>query len=219
MAPPAIFAITCHEVAHGWVASRYGDQTARMLGRLTLNPIPHIDPVGTIILPIALAVMGAPIIGWAKPVPVNPRNLRDPKKHWGLVAAAGPVTNLILAAVCGLLLNLVFVVMPVQITPQGIEVNSFARPLILMLDWGIRINVMLAIFNLLPIPPMDGSKVAISLLPMPYSGWFQRLEQYGFLPLMIIFLIPTTNRMLAGIVFPASSALRDFFIGLPSLLF
>lgn len=219
MAPPAIFAITCHEVAHGWVASRYGDQTARMLGRLTLNPVPHIDPMGTIILPIALAVMGAPIIGWAKPVPVNPQNLREPKKHWGYVAAAGPVTNLLLAAACGLLLNIVFIAMPVEITPDGIALNSFAGPLILMLKWGIQINVMLAVFNLLPIPPMDGSKVAISLLPMPYAGWFMRLEQFGFLPLMLIFLIPTTNRMLGNIVFPVSSALLKFFVALPSYIF
>ncbi|MDP3937656.1 MAG: site-2 protease family protein [Deltaproteobacteria bacterium] len=201
------------------MASRHGDQTARMLGRLTLNPIPHIDPVGTILLPLILAVSGAPIIGWAKPVPVNPNNLRDPKRDMGIVSAAGPLTNLGLAAICGLILKLAILAFPVEVTPDGVIMSGIGQPVILMLIWGIRINVMLAIFNLLPIPPMDGSKVAISVLPMPYAGWFMRLERYGFLPLMLLFFIPTTNRMIGNIIWPISSALTNFFIEFPAQFF
>jgi Zn-dependent protease len=223
VAPPAIFAITCHEVAHGWVASRYGDPTAQMQGRLTLNPLPHVDPVGTIVVPVVLALASAPIIGWAKPVPVNFRNLRHPKKHMGLVAAAGPGTNLLLAALCGLLLNVIILAFPVNVTPEGAPTGGaaggFFAPLVEMLVWGLRINVMLAIFNLLPIPPMDGSKVAISVLPMPYAGWFLKLEQLGFLPLLILFFIPATRHAMASIVFPIADLLTKLFIGLPSLIF
>lgn len=205
VAPPAIFAITCHEVAHGWVASRFGDPTARDRGRLTLNPIAHIDPMGTIVVPVMLALAHAPIIGWAKPVPVNFRNLRSPKKHMGYVAAAGPVTNLLLAVLCGVLINIFIWVFPSAFTSQArVEGGpaSFFWPLPLMLLKGLEINVMLAIFNLLPIPPMDGSKVAISVLPMPYAGWFARLERYGILPLLILFMIPATNRMIGAIISP-----------------
>ncbi len=223
VAPPAIFAITCHEVAHGWVASRCGDPTALMRGRLTLNPLPHVDPVRTIVVPLILAITNAPIIGWAKPVPVNFGNLRHPKKHMGLVAAAGPGTNLLLAAVCGLLLNVVVLAFPVNVTPDGAPggggVGGFFAPLVEMLIWGLRINVMLAIFNLLPIPPMDGSKVAISLLPMPYAGWFAKLERYGFLPLLILFFIPATRHAMASVVFPIADLLTKLFVGLPSLIF
>jgi len=135
------------------------------------------------------------------------------------VAAAGPLTNLLLAAICGVLLN-VAIVLFMQVMPDGnAQISGFGRPVILMLDWGIKINVMLAIFNLLPIPPMDGSKVAISALPMPFAGWFMRLERYGFLPLMILFLIPATNHMIGSIVWPVSSVLRNLFVQLPSYLF
>jgi Zn-dependent protease len=222
VAPPAIFAITCHEVAHGWVASRYGDPTALMRGRLTLNPLPHVDPVGTIVVPLVLAIMHAPIIGWAKPVPVNFGNLKNPKKHMGLVAAAGPVTNLLLAAACGLLLNVVLLAFPVSVTPAtapgGGGAGGFFAPLIAMLIWGIQINVMLALFNLLPIPPMDGSKVAISLLPMPYARSFAKLERYGFLPLLILFFIPATRHAMAAVVVPIADLLTRLFLHLPSLI-
>ncbi len=214
MAPPAIFSITCHEVAHGWVASRFGDETARSRGRLTLNPLPHIDPVGTILVPVMLAMAHAPIIGWAKPVPVNFRNLESPKKHMGYVAAAGPITNLILAALFGMTVNALLVGF---VHLSGAKaVTGFLRPLADMTFVGVQINVMLAIFNLLPVPPMDGSKVAISLLPMPYAGWFARLERYGFLPLLLLFFIPATNRMIGAIVNPLERALTHFFVAWPS---
>jgi Zn-dependent protease len=202
IAPPAIFSITCHEVAHGWVASRFGDETARSRGRLTLNPLPHIDPVGTIIVPVMLAMIHAPIIGWAKPVPVNFRNLESPKKHMGYVAAAGPITNLLLAVCCALGINFMFWIFPGPGASGTGAIYSFLSPLKWMLFVGIQINVMLAIFNLLPIPPMDGSKVAISVLPMPYAGWFIRMERYGILPLLVLFMIPATNRMIIGLTDP-----------------
>jgi Zn-dependent protease len=222
VAPPAIFAIICHEVAHGWVASRLGDQTARERGRLTLNPIPHVDPIGTILVPVMLALAHAPIIGWARPVPVNFHNLRSPKKHMGLVAAAGPVTNLILGAIFGLALNvllLAFFRAKAGDPAGGGAITDFLKPLGDMLLVGVQINVMLAIFNLLPIPPMDGSKLAISILPMPYAGWFARLERYGFLPLLLLFFIPATNRMIGSIVNPIERTLTRFLIGWPGSLF
>ncbi len=218
VAPPAVFAITCHEVAHGWVASRFGDQTARDRGRLTLNPIAHIDPVGTILVPVLLAMANAPIIGWARPVPVNFRNLRSPKKHMGYVAAAGPVTNLTLAALFGIVANalaLAFLALSGGQETPAEGLGGFARPLLEMLLIGVQINVMLAIFNLLPVPPMDGSKLAISLLPMPYAGWFARLERYGFLPLLILFFIPATNHMIGEVVNPIERTLTRFFVDWP----
>jgi len=218
VAPPAVFAITCHEVAHGWVASRFGDQTARERGRLTLNPIAHIDPVGTILVPVLLALANAPIIGWARPVPVNFRNLRSPKKHMGYVAAAGPVTNLLLAALFGIVVNalaLAFLALSGGQETPAEGLGGFVRPLFEMLLLGVQINVMLAIFNLLPVPPMDGSKLAISLLPMPYAGWFARLERYGFLPLLILFFIPATNHMIGAVVNPIERTLTRFFVDWP----
>src|SRR5882672_1954018 len=171
---PVVFAITLHEAAHGYVARMFGDRTAEMQGRITLNPLKHIDPVGTILVPGVLmlaAKFGGPpfIFGWAKPVPVAFGNLRDPKRDMLWVAAAGPGANFAMALAWGLLLKVV--------APGGV----FEDPhLILMARIGISVNLVLMALNLLPLPPLDGGRIAVSLLPMPAARVFARLEPYGF---------------------------------------
>jgi len=143
---PLIFAITVHEAAHGWVAAKLGDSTARQLGRLTLNPLPHIDPVGTIILPIAMLLLSGFVFGWAKPVPVNIRNFREPRKDMAIVALAGPASNLMMALVWGLMWKLAVTL------PDSMY--WFAVPLLLMGKIGISFNLILMVLNLLPLPPL-----------------------------------------------------------------
>ena len=168
---PVVFAITVHEVAHGWMAKRHGDNTAWMLGRLTLNPIKHIDPIGTIILPGLLLISGTGFIfGWAKPVPVNTRNLKNPKRDMAIVAIAGPVANLLMALGWAMLARV------------GVMINMQAAtvPMVYMGIAGISINLVLALVNLLPIPPLDGSRVLSGILPSRWSWQYSRLEPYGF---------------------------------------
>lgn len=170
---PVLFAITVHEVAHGWVARRLGDPTAMMLGRLTLNPIKHIDPVGTILVPLVLLLMpGGFIFGWAKPVPVTYQNLKNPKRDMALVAVAGPVSNLLMALGWALLMKLALL--------MGGSVGEMLRPLIYMCAAGIAINILLMVLNLLPLPPLDGGRIVTGLLPGPQSYQFSRIEPYGF---------------------------------------
>jgi len=163
---PILFAITLHEAAHGWVASKFGDHTARMMGRVTLNPVKHIDPVGTILVPAALLIMSTGFIfGWAKPVPINFNALRSPKSGMIWVALAGPGANLIMA-IGWLLVFFLAIKMNIPILQR-------------MADAGILINILLAVFNLLPIPPLDGSRVISALLPNPLAYKYNQLEQYG----------------------------------------
>lgn len=174
---PVIFAITVHEVAHGWVANRRGDATARMLGRLTLNPIKHIDPMGTIVVPILLLATGGFLFGWAKPVPVNMRNLRSPDRDMALVAAAGPGVNLLMALGWGLLLKMALLLL-------GAGNETVGVPLAYMAQAGIAINLVLMILNLLPIPPLDGSRILRLWLPDQARPAFDRLETWGLLILI-----------------------------------
>lgn len=173
---PLLFAITVHEVAHGWVALRFGDRTAQMLGRLTLNPIKHIDPIGTILVPGALLMLGGFIFGWAKPVPVDYRNLQNPKRDMAIVAAAGPLANLAMAigwaiiAKIGLILATTF--------PWA------SVPMILMGKIGIFLNLVLMVLNLLPIPPLDGGRVLTGLLPNRWAIMLAKMEPYGFFILL-----------------------------------
>ena len=174
---PILFAITVHEVAHGWVAKRFGDPTAQRLGRLTLNPFKHIDPVGTVLIPALLLLLKAGFLfGWAKPVPVTWENLRHPKRDMVFVAIAGPVANLLMAFFWGAVARLA--------TVLPASANWAAVPLQLMGEIGITINVLLMVFNLLPLPPLDGGRVAVGLLPGPLAWQLSRVEPYGFFILL-----------------------------------
>ncbi len=173
---PVIFAITVHEVAHGWVAKKYGDNTAANLGRLTLNPLKHIDLVGTIILPGLLLITGTGFIfGWAKPVPVNPRYFKKPRKDMAIVALAGPMSNLLMA------IGWAFVA---RIGVACSENEAIAMPLIYSGVAGISINLILMLLNLLPIPPLDGSRILSGILPNYWAWQFNKLERFGFLILL-----------------------------------
>ena len=184
---PVVFAITVHEVAHGWVAKHYGDKTAWMMGRLTLNPIKHIDPVGTILLPGLLLITGTGFIfGWAKPVPVNPRNLRNPKHDMAIVAIAGPVANFLMALGWALIIRAGIIV----------DTEIVSMPLIYMGMAGISINLVLAIINLLPIPPLDGSRILSGLLPDRWAWQYNRLERFGFLLLLLLLMTGALGAML-----------------------
>ncbi|MDD5562284.1 MAG: site-2 protease family protein [Thermoanaerobaculaceae bacterium] len=186
-------AISVHESAHGWVAERLGDPTARWLGRITLNPLKHIDPIGTVLFPLMLAAVGAPIIGWAKPVPFVSRNLRNPRRDPALVGLAGPASNLALAAVVTAVLLVVKAGMPsfrtvlmamLQNGSQG--AGGVAAPLIYLLFSLAMINIVLAVFNLIPIPPLDGSHVVGALLPPALHWRWAQFERYGFLLLIAL---------------------------------
>ena len=182
MLVPALLAVTLHEVAHGFSAEKFGDPTARLLGRLTLNPLKHLDPIGT----IALLVFG---FGWARPVPVNANNLRQPQKDMVWVSLAGPLANLMLAIFCALLLRVVVFV--AASLPEASQVLSFIKPVGLMAAFGLYINVILCLFNLLPIPPLDGGRVLMGILPEKQSQMLRRVEPFGML--LIVFLIFGTS--------------------------
>ena len=170
-----LFSLTVHEMAHAWTADRLGDPTARLLGRVSLNPIVHADPIGTGLFPLLALISGAALIGWAKPVPVNSRRLGNPRRDFILVAAAGPASNLLMAFAAALVLS----VLPISPKLQG-EANV-SVPVATILSQGLRLNVLLAVFNMIPIPPLDGGNVLAGLLPPRLAVSFNRLRPYGFL--------------------------------------
>ncbi len=192
-----IFAFTIHESAHAWMASRCGDQTARMLGRISLNPAKHLDPLGSVVLPLIAAFSHLPLIGWAKPTPVTTRNLRNYKRDDILVTIAGPISNLLAAAVCLLLLVAVR-----HLAPGGEQAVSAAVslalgmdtanpggivfPVILLLFCGILVNLSLAVFNVIPIPPLDGARVLRHFLPYGWRENYDRIGQYSLLILIFV---------------------------------
>ncbi len=191
---PTLFAIVLHEVAHGWIAYRLGDKTAYMMGRLTLNPLKHIDPIGTIIVPAVLIFTVGFAFGWAKPVPIDWRNLRRPKRDMALVAVAGPGANLIMAFIWGLIAKIA--------TLMPADLSFVSEPLFYSGLFGILINTVLMIFNLLPIPPTDGGRIATSLLPPPMSIALSKVEPYG----MFIILGLLITGILWQIIGPAVDA-------------
>lgn len=178
---PILVAITFHEVAHGFVANKLGDPTAKMMGRLTLNPIAHIDPIGTIIVPVMLFILsnGAFIFGTAKPVPVNFYNLKRPRRDTALVSAAGPATNIMIAFISILLYILIQVIFPPSSSSAFNQ--KIMTPLVMMIQYSISFNIFIAAFNLFPVPPLDGGRIATSLLPTKYAYHFSKLEPYGIL--------------------------------------
>ncbi len=168
---PVLFAITLHEVAHGWVASKLGDSTAKILGRLSLNPIKHIDPIGTIVVPLVMVLVSGFAFGWAKPVPVNMNNLNNPRKDMAIVAMAGPLANVAMA---------IFWVIFLKIVSLLVSDINIAKGLMAMGQAGIIINLVLFVFNLFPIPPLDGSKVLSGFLPKSAALMMDKIEPYGF---------------------------------------
>jgi Zn-dependent protease len=207
MALPLVFAIVLHEVAHGWVANKLGDHTARDMGRLTLNPISHIDLFGTIIMPLMLFVLtnGKMLFGYAKPVPINPYNFRDPKKGMALSSLAGPGINMVLAGSFAFLLR---VVMPAieGSTPKQ-EWEWLSLPISLMFGYGVIINVVLGVLNLIPVPPLDGSRVVYWLLPDKQAAAYYRLEPYGMVILMLLIMFGVLGRIISPIIRPIISLL------------
>lgn len=193
---PVVFAITVHEVAHGWVAKKYGDNTASLLGRLTLNPIKHIDLLGTIIIPGLLLITGTGFIfGWAKPVPVDPRNFKNPRQDMAIVALAGPVSNLAMAVGWALIVRLGVTI--------GVQAEAISLPLIYTGIAGISINLVLAMLNLLPVPPLDGSRILSGLLPHYWAWQYNRLERFGFIILVVLLYTNVLGKILAVPLFEA----------------
>ena len=198
---PVLFAITLHEVAHGYVARLYGDNTAAAQGRLSLNPIKHVDPIGTLLVPAVLLLLGGFLFGWAKPVPVNYRNLKNPKRDMAVVAIAGPAVNLAMALGWALLLKVCLAQDVSDGLWLGIGQMSVA---------GISINLVLMVLNLLPMPPLDGGRVAVGLLPMKQAIALSKIEPYG----MVILIVLMVTGILGHILGPLVGLSQQLILGL-----
>jgi Zn-dependent protease len=194
-----VLSLSFHEAAHAWSADRLGDSTARLQGRLTLNPLAHIDWIGTVLFPIIAILTNFPLIGWAKPVPVDVRNLRAPRRDFALVAAAGPVSNLVLAAGAAVIFGLL---RGAGTDPDGVGTIAY------ILFQAVSLNVLLAVFNLLPVPPLDGGNVAMGLLPDPLAGLIAQLRPWGFLILYLLMF----SGALASLINPVRLALIKWLL-------
>ncbi len=199
---PIILAITLHEAAHGYAARHFGDPTAWMQGRITLNPLKHIDPVGTVALPLVLFAIGSPFVfGWAKPVPVNFGNLRNPKRDMLWVAAAGPAANLAMALFWGAVLKLAWL----------LPLNYFSVPMAEMAKFGIVANVVLMVLNLFPLPPLDGGRIAVSLLPHRAAWKFAQIERFGFPILLVLLFTGILGKILQPIMAVVTVVIETIF--------
>jgi len=210
--PPFVLAVILHEVTHGWIAEKLGDPTARNAGRLTLNPIPHIDLFWTILMPALLYISTGFVVGGAKPVPINPNNFKNPKRDMALSSLAGPGVNLLMACLFAFLLRVILPLME-KITPAALW-EPTALPVGLMLGAGVVINVALAVFNMIPIPPLDGSRIVYWLLPDKQAAYFYKLERFGF----IILIVLLSFRILGAIIWPIILYILYFLLGQDILL-
>jgi Zn-dependent protease len=201
IAPGFLLAITVHEYTHGYVALRLGDPTAKLAGRLTFNPISHLDPVGT------LALVLTRMIGWAKPVPVDPRYLRNPRQDMLWISLGGPAANLVAAIALAVIYHMVVSVFVGRTTSQSTV--YIVQPLIYILSFGIRINVVLAVFNLIPIPPLDGSSILAGLLPRDLANQYEKLEPYGFILLLIFIFSGAVNY----VIVPPVTVISNLLLG------
>jgi Zn-dependent protease len=201
--PALVLAIIIHEVSHGYVANRLGDPTAKLLGRLTLNPIKHVDPVGTILMPVILYYMsgGQFVFGYAKPVPINPHNFKDPRRDMAISAAAGPITNILIAIISQIILAH-FIIPASAYLPHGISL-SVLKPMAMMFHTSVYINIFLAVINLIPIPPLDGGRVLVGFLPYKQAMSYSRIEPYGFIIVIILFV----TKIADVIIYPAAAVL------------
>jgi Zn-dependent protease len=191
-----IASLSVHEAAHAWAADRLGDPTARHLGRLSLNPVVHIDPIGTLLFPLIAMLTNVPLIGWAKPVPVDPRYLKHPKRDFAIIAAAGPASNIVMAVIGAI----VFAMLP-DAGPGDIAGRAVIRPLDTLVLEFIQLNVLLAVFNMIPVPPLDGGNVLIGILPHAGSRLVEQLRPYGFLILYALMLTGTLSTLMMPVAF------------------
>jgi Zn-dependent protease len=210
LALPVLLAITMHEAAHGWVADRLGDHTARMLGRVTLNPLRHIDLLGTVLLPLGMYALTGFLFGWAKPVPVNPRNLRHPRRDMAIVAVAGPLSNLAMAVLWSFAIVVGAWLHPVSEWVSG--------PLIYMGAAGVLVNCVLLVLNMIPLPPLDGGRVIVGLLPLSLARAVSRVEPYGLVILVALLMTGILGRLafpfVIGLIqlLPGSRAVLELFL-------
>jgi Zn-dependent protease len=198
-APAMIVAIALHEVSHGYVAFRLGDPTAKLLGRLTLNPIAHIDLFGTIIMPILLYTLtdGRFMFGYAKPVPINPMNFKKPRQGMAISAAAGPITNIVLAFASFLIMNILF---PLASLLPDLVAETVFKPINLVLQASIYWNVVLGVLNMIPIPPLDGGRVLTGMLPSKQAMLFSKIEPFGFIIVLVLFYTGIANLFIMPVV-------------------
>ena len=221
MGLPLLFAMVLHEFAHGWVANRLGDSTARRQGRLTLNPLAHIDPIGTVLVPLLCLLMpGGFFIGWAKPVPIDPRNLSHPRRDMAWVAAAGPAMNLVLAIVSAAAFSVFLMLDPTlkeflfrsSAVPRQHLAGMVLLPLTVMALYSVLINVLLMLFNLIPIPPLDGGRILTSLLPARQALTLAHLEPYGMILIFALVLLDPQIHVIGTITGPLTDLMANTIV-------